>query len=466
MCQGVERLCAPLWIRIHGHGMFGIITGFLMTLFIIGGLMMANQSQQKAPDLVPINGSTNVYVGQRYVPKFYDDGTEQHGATWDKTKVYEPLTIVLWQGDSYTSRTFVPAGVEITDTQYWLQTGVFNAQLASVSNKLDSITESTTDFIKTAPSMKANAINKRIIVLGDSWANGYPEGDNSLGWLHYIDKEIFGEFYQAAQSGVGFASATNNWNNLLKTVVTDNPSDITDIYIVGGTNDRASLDSQVINGIQNVLDQMVVKYPNATLHVIQARLPCSENDTSRFAYACSKSGVNFISLANLCNVSGSYYWSRTSHPTNEFNKILANAITKIIIYNKYEHAINGEFYALIAEAGFTVTGSIYIAGAGNQKTITIGDISVSGNFNSGTKTKIATIASNHGVPLNFAANYAITLPVKLTGTSIVGAYCTFILNGTKDDVGLYIKTNPITPAAPYTALEGFGTITTADAYLY
>lgn len=427
---------------------------------------MAVQNQQKVPDLVPINGSTNVYVGQRYVPKFYDDGTEQHGATWDKTKVYEPLTIVLWEGDSYTSRTFVPAGVEITDTQYWLQTGVFNAQLASVSNRLETITTTANDFITTAPSMKANAINRHIIVLGDSWANGYPEVDNSLGWLHYIDNSLFGEFYQAAQSGVGFASANNNWNNLLKTVVTPNPGDITDIYIIGGTNDRASLDSQVINGIQNVLDQMSVKYPNATLHVIQVRLPCSENDTSRFAYACSKTGVNFISLANVCNVSGSNYWSSTAHPTNEFNEILANAITKVILYNSYEHAINGTFYALTPEDGFNITGSIYIAGAGNQKTITIGDITLSGNFRSGTKTKIATIASNNGVPLNFAASYAITLPVKLTGTSAVGAYCTFILNGTKDEIGLYIKTNPITPAAPYSGLEGFGTTTTANAFLY
>lgn len=107
---------------------------------------MANQNQQKAPDLVPINGSTNVYVGQRYVPKFYDDGTEQHGATWDKTKVYEPLTIVLWEGDSYTSRTFVPAGVEITDTQYWLETGNFNAQLESVSNNITNVTNQLKNF--------------------------------------------------------------------------------------------------------------------------------------------------------------------------------------------------------------------------------------------------------------------------------------------------------------------------------
>lgn len=33
---------------------------------------------------------------------------------WDKTKTYEPLTIVYHQGNSYTSRQSVPAGVDIT----------------------------------------------------------------------------------------------------------------------------------------------------------------------------------------------------------------------------------------------------------------------------------------------------------------------------------------------------------------
>lgn len=35
---------------------------------------------------------------------------------WDKTKAYEPLTIVYHNGNSYTSRQYVPVGIEITNT--------------------------------------------------------------------------------------------------------------------------------------------------------------------------------------------------------------------------------------------------------------------------------------------------------------------------------------------------------------
>lgn len=63
------------------------------------------------------------YIGARYVPLFAEP------IEWDKTKQYEPLTIVTSNGNSYTSRQFVPSGVEITNTAFWALTGNFNAQV-------------------------------------------------------------------------------------------------------------------------------------------------------------------------------------------------------------------------------------------------------------------------------------------------------------------------------------------------
>ena len=63
------------------------------------------------------------YVGARYVPLFAEP------LEWDKTKAYEPLTIVLHQGNSYTSRQYVPVGVEIDNDSFWALTGNYNAQV-------------------------------------------------------------------------------------------------------------------------------------------------------------------------------------------------------------------------------------------------------------------------------------------------------------------------------------------------
>lgn len=63
------------------------------------------------------------YIGARYVPLFADP------LEWNDTRTYEPLTIVLHKGSSYTSRQFVPLGTDIDNTDYWALTGNYNAQV-------------------------------------------------------------------------------------------------------------------------------------------------------------------------------------------------------------------------------------------------------------------------------------------------------------------------------------------------
>ena len=66
---------------------------------------------------------TTQYIGSRYVPLFAEP------AEWDSTRTYEPLTIVMHDGNSYTSRQYVPIGIEITNDKFWALTGNYNAQV-------------------------------------------------------------------------------------------------------------------------------------------------------------------------------------------------------------------------------------------------------------------------------------------------------------------------------------------------
>lgn len=63
------------------------------------------------------------YVGARYVPVFADP------LEWSDQREYEPLTVVLHEGNSYTSRQSVPVGIDIRNTAYWAETGNYNAQI-------------------------------------------------------------------------------------------------------------------------------------------------------------------------------------------------------------------------------------------------------------------------------------------------------------------------------------------------
>ena len=63
------------------------------------------------------------YIGSRYVPIFADP------EEWSDQNTYEPLTIVLHEGNSFTSKQAVPKGIALTNESYWAETGNYNAQV-------------------------------------------------------------------------------------------------------------------------------------------------------------------------------------------------------------------------------------------------------------------------------------------------------------------------------------------------
>lgn len=98
--------------------------------------------------------ATTQYIGARYVPLFAEP------IEWDKTKQYEPLTIVSANGNSYTSRQFVPTGIEITNGAFWAMTGNYNAQIEKYRMEVTAydgrITAAQTDATNALSLAKTN----------------------------------------------------------------------------------------------------------------------------------------------------------------------------------------------------------------------------------------------------------------------------------------------------------------------
>ncbi len=90
------------------------------------------------------------YIGARYVPIFGRAGEDT--VEWDDGAPYEPLTVVMHQGVSYVSRQYVPTGTQITDTDFWVETYRFNAQVEqyrqevlSFQSQIDGISQTLED---------------------------------------------------------------------------------------------------------------------------------------------------------------------------------------------------------------------------------------------------------------------------------------------------------------------------------
>lgn len=101
--------------------------------------------------------ATTQYIGARYVPLFADP------YEWDDTREYEPLTVVYSNGNSYTSKQYVPTGTPLTDENYWAVTGNYNAQVEqyrkeakAVGDKYDAIAKNANDALSLAQANGQN----------------------------------------------------------------------------------------------------------------------------------------------------------------------------------------------------------------------------------------------------------------------------------------------------------------------
>lgn len=231
------------------------------------------------------------YIGSRYVPLFADP------LEWDIKKTYEPLTIVLYQGNSYTSRQAVPADIDITNESYWAQTGNYNAQIEqyrqetqAVSQKAeenaqDIITNSadisaleadlttetnnrtsgdtTLDNKITSVSNRVDVIEDQldkkecVAILGDSFTTGaswVTEFASKTG-VDVINKAVNGAAFYT-QTGSSWTTIGSQWN----AVKADTKfSDVTRVIIYGGVNDwnneKATM-GQTATAIQNLVNSI------------------------------------------------------------------------------------------------------------------------------------------------------------------------------------------------------------------
>lgn len=75
------------------------------------------------------NMAIKKYIGARYAPKFM--------GAWDKASEYAALSVVYTNEQSYVSRKTVPANTEITNTEFWIKSADWNAQVTQYNQNVE-----------------------------------------------------------------------------------------------------------------------------------------------------------------------------------------------------------------------------------------------------------------------------------------------------------------------------------------
>lgn len=182
--------------------------------------------------------------------KDYDEfkalNTITFSGAWDITKQYRSWTIVTVNGtDGYISVQPVPAGIDYTNTDYWVFLVDYTALIADLQSRVidlentmgDSTISDIADGTVTGAlrMLAENTLsNRRFLYIGDSY-----ETVTGTRWTDIIDNLLgLSNSVVVAQGGYGFVTGQDKkWIDLLDAATVTNPETITDVCIIGGAND-------------------------------------------------------------------------------------------------------------------------------------------------------------------------------------------------------------------------------------
>lgn len=196
------------------------------------------------------------YIGARYVPVFAGE--------WDINKTYEPLSIVTVANvGSYTSKKYVPAGVAITDTDYWVESANLSGQLSALTTRVDNLDSEYGDLLNYSLNTA-----RRIVTIADSYGEHPSISDN---WQQKVETLGSGVdyWYHMHQNGAGYyrpGHEISTYYNSVKGNIVDKDT-ITDVIICLGQNDASESAGNVRNAAYNFFVEVHGDMPNAHIWV-------------------------------------------------------------------------------------------------------------------------------------------------------------------------------------------------------
>lgn len=164
------------------------------------------------------------YIGARYVPLLMGE--------WDSTREYEPLSIVMYQGNSFTSRQAVPVGIAISNEEFWAPTGNYNAQVEAYRQEVRNFGTRISDVETEIEAIDADGwvTNDRLDdgsvtheKLGEGAVTSININDGAVGLVdlnqnvhnRILNKNVrYSKFVFIGDSygnGVGGSGASNSW---------------------------------------------------------------------------------------------------------------------------------------------------------------------------------------------------------------------------------------------------------------
>ena len=320
------------------------------------------------------------YVGARYVPVFADP------LEWSDTIGYEPLTVVLHEGNSYTSRQSVPVGIDIDNATYWAETGNYNAQIeayrqevlaydgritananaiaAETQARESEVAEAMADIAAETQAringdnelaLRIDSLSKQTPVQDENGRNAVFIGDSFMApttsypqKLAYFTAQLMGwTMYNYAYGGSGWVdeagAAMNFYHQIQKAAqqITIPVNSVDYVVIGGGFNDWNDPTPLTYNQLYSAAVQTIkearAQFPNAQIIAIPMMFRNYGVDTHMHdLYSAIVAGIAASGVA-VKVIKDAYMWQLGFknvdgvHPTVDLYKIMAQYVASKVM---------------------------------------------------------------------------------------------------------------------------------------
>lgn len=142
-------------------------------------------------------------------------------------------------------------------TKIQIESGTYNIKDETARNQINDLS------IK-----KYYFNNRKFILIGDSYGQGYTPDGNVTSWQDaFISRTGLSNTIKKASGGSGFVNVGggHTFETLLDEVTNDNT--VTDIVVLGGYNDQNYSSTQIYNAINGFYSKARIKFPNAQVHI-------------------------------------------------------------------------------------------------------------------------------------------------------------------------------------------------------
>lgn len=296
---------------------------------------------------------------------------------WDISRSYEKNKIVVDKRTNYgyVSIKAVPYGVPIESSEYWSEIFSFVNSVIDVSYKDGKLTFLTQNNVNTDDDyvtvinalghdfkIKDNELSisfndfknktnarlhtlerkKRIVLIGDSYSEGYTPSGNVTSWSDMLVSSIKDiDFINLRLGGSGFLNGTTFLQQLQNATISSHDT-IDEIYVVGGYNDIYYTVGAIESSIKSFSDYVAINYVNAKVYVgfcgnyVKDSSNVAKLGSVYYAYKNSclySSNLNYIENLQYALLNNSYFSSDGIHPGLSGQKVLFGYL-KSFIYNK------------------------------------------------------------------------------------------------------------------------------------